>query len=62
MGDVNLKVSVSFELLNTSLNRDMYGFMQQRLKRVLETNLNEPRRFKDELFGTEGSEVLAASF
>lgn len=62
MGDVNLEVSVSFELLNTYLDRDMYGFMQQRLKRVLETHLNELQRFKDELFSTEGNEVLAISF
>lgn len=62
MGDVNLEFSVSFELLNTYLDRDMYGFMQQRLKRVLETHLNELQRFKDELFSTEGNEVLAISF
>lgn len=62
MGDVNLEFSVSFELLNIYLDRDMYGFMQQRLKRVLETHLNELQRFKDELFSTEGNEVLAISF
>lgn len=62
MGDVNLKVSVSFELLSTYLDRDMYRFMQQRLKRVLKTHLNELGRFKDELFSTEGSEVIAISF